>query len=107
MKKLTLLLLTLTACKIGADANKAEVMVKAQAPKASCKTGRLGTTDVALCEVPGKDKIVSFITLYGDKGFKVYNLDEVPPMIEGQGSGAQATPPPAPPAAPTVDAGVK
>ncbi len=106
MKKLTLLLLTLTACKIGSEANKAEVMVKAQAPKATCETGRLGTTDIALCDVPGKDKIVSFITLYGDKGFKVYNLDEVPQMTtsEGQGNGAQATPPPA---TPTADAGAK
>lgn len=99
---------TLAACKIGGDANRAEVMVKAQVPTAKCTVTKLGKTDVALCDIAGKDKIVQYIAVYGDNGFKVYPLvDEKP--AEGQGQGSHASPPATPPAppVPAPDAGVK
>lgn len=95
MKKLLPLFL-LIGCKIDRP-NLAEVMVKAQQPQATCRSARIGA-DVAICDIPGKDKIVQFIAVYGKDGFKAYPLTDDKPA---------QTPPPATPPAPSAapDAG--
>lgn len=79
MLKLLVLLLPLVACS-KSEPNLAEVMVKAQQPKATCKVAKAGSLDVAVCDIPGKDKIVQFVAVYGkDVTFKAWPLaDEAP-----------------------------
>lgn len=106
MKKLLLLTITLAACS--KSDNRAVVMVQAQASKAKCVSATLGNTEVAKCDVPGKDKVVPFIAVYDTnltQPFQVYPLEQpakeaspaTPPAAPGAGSGANV---------PTPDAGV-
>lgn len=97
MKKLLPLFL-LFGCKMEKP-NLAEVMVKAQQPQATCRSARIGA-DVAICDIPGKDKIVQFIAVYGKDGFKAY------PLTDDKQTQAQPTPPPAAqPTPPAPEAG--
>lgn len=105
MKKLLPLFLV-AAC--GKDPNLAKVMVQAQAPKATCKTASLGGADIAVCEIPGKEKVTNWLAVYSKslaQPFQAYPLDPqpkqdtpapTPPPPPGEGSGANA---------PTPDAG--
>ena len=91
MKKL-LLILAIASC--GREPNRAAIMVQAQAAKAQCVTAKLGTTEVAKCQVPAKDKFVPFISVYDTtlaQPFQVYPLEQ-------QEKKDAPTPPPAPPA---------
>lgn len=105
MKKLILLPVFLLACG-SKDANLAEVMVKAQAAKATCKSANIDGTDVTICKIPGKDKVVPFIAVYGSytQPFQAYPLEaekkEAPPA-----AAPPPAPPPAPPAATTTPVG--
>lgn len=100
MKKLLLLPLVLTACSLvkGSEANRAEIMVKAQVPKATCLVAKIKATDIAICDVPEKDKIVSFLAVYGENGFKAV------PLSPEEKAPQTPVAPPAPVATP--DAGV-
>lgn len=98
MKKILLLTLTLVACGNN-EPNLARVMVQAQAPKASCATARLKGSDIAVCEIPGKDKVTNWLAVY-DKSlaqpFQAYPLDPQPKATTpppGEGSGANALTP--------------
>jgi hypothetical protein len=99
MKKL-LFIVALAAC--GNESNRAVVMVQAQVPKAKCVSTILGNLEIAKCDVPGKDKVVPFIAIYGtelSQTFQVYPLE--------QEKKPEAPPAPTPPVAPTPDAGTK
>jgi hypothetical protein len=103
MKKL-IPLFFLVACKIDRQPNLAEVMVKAQQPLANCRTAKIGA-DVAICDIPTKDKMVQFLAVYGKDGFEAFPLKAstpqapvapsqptppTPPAPSGEGSGSNA-----------------
>lgn len=106
MNKLIIFIPILFATACGkTETNRAVVMVQAQAAKATCVSATLGNTEVAKCDVPGKDKVVPFIAVYDTnlaQPFQVYPLEQqkqeqAPPAAPpGAGSGANA---------PTPDAG--
>lgn len=115
MKKLTLALLLAATTSCARDRgtpasqiNRAEIMVQAQAKDAACTlyapTGPKAASapDVVYCDVPGKDKVVPFIAVYGrelKQPFQAFPLEAQPQQPATQ------APQPTPPAAPTPDAG--
>lgn len=100
MKKLLVSLIMFTAC--GDSQNRAVVMVQSQAPKATCISTKLGTLEIAKCDVPGKDKVTPFLAVYDTaltQAFQVYPLEQekkeapAPTPPPGEGSGAAAPAP--------------
>lgn len=79
------------------DPNGAEFMVTSQEPKASCSTAVLRGLDVAVCDIPGKDKVVQFVAVF-QKGkipfqpFRVVDATEAAAAQKAQADAKAGTP---------------